>query len=75
VGDARVIGSQRTITTVVGPGQKGFTNDYAPAIEAQHALPEAVARDAHVTPHIADIGKDPILHVSVNGTTTSLSIE
>ena len=59
----RVDAKTRTISTIAGTGQAGFSGDGGPAVKAQLSSPHSIALDADGNVYIADISNHRIRRV------------
>ena len=69
----RIDGETRVITTIAGNGERGFSGDGGPAVDASLAGPSDVAVTADGSVLIADQGNNRIRKVSPGGTITTVA--
>ena len=69
----RRVDASGTISTVAGTGERGFTGDGGPAIEAQLSFPRGVALDAAGNLYIADLENQRIRRVDGSGTISTFT--
>ena len=69
----RKVDSTGTITTIAGTGERGFSGDGGPAVEAQLSLPYGVAVDGAGNLYIADIWNHRIRKVDSTGAITTVA--
>ncbi len=69
----RKVDTSGTITTIAGTGERGFSGDGGPAVEAQLDNPRGVAVDADGNLYIADHGNHRIRKVDPSGTITTVA--
>ena len=69
----RRVDAAGAITTVAGTGERGFSGDGGPAIQAQFIFPTGVAVDGAGNLYIADAGNDRIRRVDPAGTVTTIA--
>ena len=75
LGDHRVrrVDASGTITTIAGTGERGYSGDGGPAVEAQLFNPYSVAVDAAGNVYIADDRNHRIRHVDTTGDITTVA--
>ena len=69
----RRVDTNRTITTVVGNGTRGFAGDNGPAVNASLDQPSGLAFDSEGRLLIADVGNNRIRRLERNGTITTIA--
>jgi sugar lactone lactonase YvrE len=69
----RKISTDGIITTVAGTGERGYSGDGGPAVEAKLAAPAAIAIDADGNVYIADFLNHRIRKLSTDGTITTIA--
>ena len=69
----RRIDASGTITTIAGNGVPGYSGDGGPAVQAQLAVPSAVALDGNGNLYIADQYNNRIRRVDASGTITTIA--
>ena len=67
------VDSTGTITTIAGTGERGFSGDGGPAVEAQIPSPTGVAVDGAGNVYIADTYYHRVLKVDSTGTITTIA--
>jgi pimeloyl-ACP methyl ester carboxylesterase len=63
----RMVDTSGIITTIAGTGEKGFSGDGGPAIEAQLNHPAGIFVDAHGAVYVADQGNERIRQIDPRG--------
>jgi len=69
----RKVDSAGIITTVAGNGEKGFSGDGGPAVEARLMSPKALAADGSGNLYIADCGNNRIRRIDSRGGITTVA--
>ena len=69
----RRVDSSGIITTIAGTGERGFSGDGGPAVEAQLDHPRGVAVDTAGNLYIADKSNHRIRRVDPSGTITTIA--
>ena len=69
----RRVDSTGTITTVAGSGERGYSGDGGPAVQAQLAIPSSIALDGDGNLYIADRFNHRIRLVDSTGTITTVA--
>lgn len=70
----RVDAADGTITTIAGTGERGFSGDGGPAVEATFNRPHSIALDGNGSLYVADIGNHRIRRVDLaTGTVTTFA--
>ena len=69
----RKVDSTGTITTIAGTGERGFSGDGGPAVQAQLSEPLGVAVDGAGNLYFADAGNSRIRKVDSTGTITTIA--
>ena len=69
----RVVGTDGTIRTVVGTGERGYSGDGGPASVAQINGPSAVCLDAAGAIYICDFGNHCVRKVAADGTISTIA--
>ena len=69
----RRVDSTGTITTVAGSGERGYSGDGGPAVQAQLAIPSGIASDGDGNLYIADRFNHRIRLVDPTGTITTVA--
>ena len=69
----RKVSTDGIITTVAGTGQRGFTGDGGPAVEARFAGPAAIAIDTQGNLYVADFANHRIRKITTDGIITSIA--
>ena len=69
----RKVDSTGTITTIAGTGERGFSGDGGPAVEAKLYNPRGVAVDGAGNLYIAESGNERIRKVDSTGTITTIA--
>ena len=69
----RRVDTTRTITTIAGTGEPGFSGDNGPAVEARLDFPRGVAVDGAGNLYVADSENNRVRRVDTTGTITTIA--
>ena len=69
----RKVDTSGTITTIAGTGERGYSGDGGPAVQAQLGLPSGVAVDGVGNLYIADLRNHRLRRVDAGGTITTVA--